>query len=34
LKLKTTNLDPKCLVEEAVLAAEVGKALASPAVPL
>lgn len=34
LKLKTTSLDPKCLVEEAVLAAEVGKALASPAVPL
>jgi DNA polymerase-3 subunit delta len=32
LKLKTTSLDAKCLVEEAVLAAEVGKALASPAV--
>ncbi|HXV12944.1 MAG TPA: DNA polymerase III subunit delta [Candidatus Krumholzibacteria bacterium] len=31
LRLKTTNLDPKCLVEEALVAAHVGKALASPA---
>lgn len=30
LKLKTTSLEAKCLVEEAVIAAEVGKALASP----
>jgi DNA polymerase-3 subunit delta len=32
LKLKSTNLDAKCLIEEAVLATQVGKALASPAV--
>ncbi len=32
MKLKTTSLDAKCLVEEALVAAEVGKALASPAV--
>ncbi len=32
LKLKTTNLDPKCLIEESVLAAHVGKALVSPPV--
>lgn len=30
LKLKTTSLEAKCLVEEALLATEVGKALASP----
>ena len=30
-KLKSTNLDGKCLVEEALLATSVGKALASPA---
>ncbi len=34
MKLKTTSLDAKCLIEEAVLATEVGKALASPAVAL
>jgi DNA polymerase III delta subunit len=32
LKLKTTNLEPKCLVEEALLATDVGKALATPLV--
>lgn len=31
LKLKTTNLDAKCLVEEALVASSIGKALASPA---
>ena len=30
LKLKTTNLDAKCIVEEALVASHVGKALASP----
>jgi len=31
LKLKTSSIDTKCVVEEALLAAHVGKALASPA---
>jgi DNA polymerase-3 subunit delta len=32
LKLKTTTIDAKCVVEEALLASSLGKALASPAV--
>jgi DNA polymerase-3 subunit delta len=33
LRLKTSSLDPRCVIEEALLAAHAGKTLASPPVP-
>ena len=33
LRLKTTSLDPRCVIEEALLAAHAGKTLATPPVP-
>jgi hypothetical protein len=33
LRLKTTSLDPRCVIEEALLAAHAGKTLATPALP-
>jgi DNA polymerase-3 subunit delta len=33
LRLKTTSLDPRCVIEEALLAAHAGKSLATPPLP-